>query len=271
MSITADFSYLQPMQEKPRTYLHQPPAGIERENARYASHACRVNDARQVRDTGLDVEGFRLLAERSEVADFLDWHEVRETYYRECADIVRRLTGARVAIVFDHLVRAREPGRPALGFGREGDGNKPAAVGRVHNDYTDASGRRRLGVQCPGMDGMSWEGRFAILNLWRPLVSEVLDTPLGICDARSVSQDDLVASDIHYKDRSGEIYLATHSPQHRWYYYPKMTRDEVLVFKSFDSAQDVARFTPHAAFDEPEIPPDAPLRRSIELRVLVIY
>lgn len=271
MRIEADFSYLRPMPDKPYTYMHEPPAGVARENAHYDIQRCAVADARLLADTSLDVEGFRLAERRSAMVDFHDWRAVRETYYRECASLARALTGARLAIVFDHLVRQREEGRPVLSFGREGSGNKPAAVGRVHNDYTEASGLRRLGMQCPGMDGPTFDGRFAIVNLWRPLISPVLDTPLGVCDVSSVTASDLVATDIHYQDRSGEIYLVTHSPAHRWHYYPKMTRDEVLVFKSFDSAHDVARFTPHAAFDEPDIPPDAPLRRSIETRVLLVF
>jgi hypothetical protein len=36
-------------------------------------------------------------------------------------------------------------------------------------------------------------------------------------------------------------------------------------------ADAVARFTPHSAFDLPDIPPDAPLRQSIEIRCLVTY
>lgn len=68
------------------------------------------------------------------------------------------------------------------------------------------------------------------------------------------------------------IYFATHSPRHRWSYYAGMDRHEALVFKQYDSqVSGVARFTPHAAFDHPRSPPDAPLRESIELRCLVVY
>ncbi|WP_367162277.1 hypothetical protein [Methylibium sp.] len=51
-----------------------------------------------------------------------------------------------------------------------------------------------------------------------------------------------------------------------------MDRGEALVFKQFDSDPEVAaRFTPHAAFDLPDAPPDAPLRESIEVRCLVTF
>ncbi len=50
-----------------------------------------------------------------------------------------------------------------------------------------------------------------------------------------------------------------------------MTRDEVLLIKSWDSLDDGrARFTPHAAFNLPETREDAPARESIEVRTFVV-
>jgi len=44
------------------------------------------------------------------------------------------------------------------------------------------------------------------------------------------------------------------------------------VFKQFDSRTGgVARFTPHTAFDLPDIRPGAPLRQSLEIRCLVVH
>jgi hypothetical protein len=51
-----------------------------------------------------------------------------------------------------------------------------------------------------------------------------------------------------------------------------MDRHEALIFKQYDSqVSGTARYTPHAAFDLPDTPSDAPLRESIEIRCLVIY
>ena len=72
--------------------------------------------------------------------------------------------------------------------------------------------------------------------------------------------------------RSGELYLVQASSRHRRAYFSEIDRDEALVFKQYDSqVNGVARFTPHSAFDLPDIPPDAPLRQSIEIRCLVTY
>jgi hypothetical protein len=76
-------------------------------------------------------------------------------------------------------------------------------------------------------------------------------------DAASVRPEDLVASDQIFPNRVGEIYHLAYNPRQRWYYTPKMERDEVLLIKGWDSLGDRARFTPHSAFELPETPADA--------------
>jgi hypothetical protein len=114
--------------------------------------------------------------------------------------------------------------------------------------------------------------RFAIVNVWRPIKGPLRDAPLAVCDAGSVAFTDLVPSDQIYPDRRGEIYVVTHNPDQRWYYAPAMQRDEALLLKCYDSAQDgTARFAPHGAFEDPTAPDDVLPRESIELRTLVFY
>jgi hypothetical protein len=50
-----------------------------------------------------------------------------------------------------------------------------------------------------------------------------------------------------------------------------MAPDEAILIKGYDSAEGVARFTPHSAFDDPRSRPGAPERESIETRSLVFY
>ena len=99
------------------------------------------------------------------------------------------------------------------------------------------------------------------------------DAPLAVCDARSVAPQDLIASDLVYRDRRGETYNLVYNPTQRWFYAPAMRTDEVLLIKCFDSRDDgaVARFAPHTAFVDPTAPADAPPRESIELRTFVIF
>jgi hypothetical protein len=218
------------------------------------------------------MEGFELWDAPTTVADFTDGDAIRNCYYAEAAELAKYVTGADHAYIFDHQIRLREAGRPALTFGRHGDGSRPGAAGRIHNDYTETSGQKRFEILLLDEKVRAMAQRFAIVNIWRSIGGKVVDTPLAVCDARSISVKDLVVADLYYRDRSGELYLVQESPRHHWAYFSEMDRNEALVFKQYDSqVNGVARFTPHSAFDLPDIPPDAPLRQSIEIRCLVTY
>jgi hypothetical protein len=111
-----------------------------------------------------------------------------------------------------------------------------------------------------------------VIQVWRPIRHAVQSAPLAIADARSLSVKNLVAAERRYPDRVGEIYHITFNPDNVWYYFPQMQRNEALVFKTFDSAKDGrARWTAHAAFDDPTSSPDAAPRESIEMRTLAFF
>lgn len=273
-AVQARLGYVAALPEgRPVNHMYDPPQGVSKENCEYAFHEVRIVDARGLpAPTSVHREGFELWRAPSALASFYDPQAITGTYYRECIELACAATSGSTAIVFDHLLRKREAGRPPLTFGRHGDGTQPGGVGRVHNDYSDESGRRRLGLVLRDAERAARVQRFCIVNIWRSAAGPIVDTPLAVCDARSVAARDVVASEIRYTDRSGEIYLFMHSAQHRWHYYPEMDRHEALVFKQYDSQLGgVARFTPHAAFDLPTIAADAPLRESIEVRCLVLF
>ena len=111
-------------------------------------------------------------------------------------------------------------------------------VRRVHNDYTEWSGPQRVRDLLPDEADDLLQRRFAIVQVWRPIRHPVETFPLAICDARSVSTDDFIISERRYPDRIGEIYSVRYNPRHRWFYFPRMQRDEVLFIKCFDSLTD---------------------------------
>ncbi len=268
-SVIAPLLYLGSCPDVPVSWVGAPPPGTPADNCEYVPRSVIIHDAR---DTAgfltLDRNGFELWHAPSALDDFLDEEDLRRRYYPEVAELALQATGGEEAHVFDHLVRRRELGRPPMTLGGRG-GHLPGPAGRVHVDYTEASGARRFGMV---LEGHTPRGRFAIVNVWRSIGSApVLDTPLALCDARSVRPGELAKSEIRYPARTGEIYLVRHRPEHVWSYVSEMRRDEALVFKQYDSDRGVARFVPHAAFDHPATPPDAPPRQSIEARVLVTF
>lgn len=271
--VLSAINYLGPVAERPYNFMFDPPAGTPRQNCTFEAFRTWISDAR-TRPVSpiLDVEGFELWDAPTTISDFADTAAVRGTYYAEAVELAKHVTGGGSVHIFDHAVRTREPGRPPLTFGRSGDGSRPGAAGRVHNDYTEVSGLRRFDL-VPVAESTRLGARyFCIVNIWRSIGGKVEDTPLALCDARTVTAKELVPADILYPDRKGEIYLVRQSDHHNWSYFSQMDRHEALIFKQYDSrVSGVSRFTPHAAFDLPDIPPHAPLRRSIEVRCLVVY
>ena len=142
------------------------------------------------------------------------------------------------------------------------------------------------------------KGRYVFINLWRNITEyPVEDMPLALCDARTIAADDLITFEIRYADRVGENYFARHRNAHRWLYYPKMTKDEALLIKVWDSAGALAldatrpsghtqtvgntaadttnntlsTFSFHSAFKDENAPVDCPSRESIEVRLLALF
>lgn len=271
--VVADLNYYRPGPHRPCSYTFEPPAGVPWESGEYDVHATQIYDARQlITRPRLEVEGFELCEASTELADFNDRAGIEEIYYREARHLALAITGAKHAYVFDHLLRRRAPRDNPLDFGKRSSNGYAAANGRIHNDYSEESGKRRLSLVIKDLHQQSQVKRFSIINIWRALNGPVQDAPLAICDAQTVSSKELFHCDVLYPNRTGEIYLLAHSANHRWHYYPNMRKEEALIFKQYDSQMEcTSRFTPHTAFDLPKVPPHTPPRESIELRCLVTY
>ena len=272
MSLQAQVEYLAHRVERPIYYASS--AG------RNAAHqidqpmnlvAVDVDDAR----TGLDADatgeygmhpcGFDLLEFPTRVRNFLDQQQVASIYEAEIERFLQAVTGCYRVHIFDHTVRASDPEMRERKQIRE-----PASL--VHNDYTPNSGftclRENLGDDAESLA----RARFQIVNVWRPLVDPVEDYPLALCDTRSVNPLDLIDSERRAPNHRGEIQLAVHAPEQRWYYYPEMRPPEVLLFKTFDSKDGgVNPCSIHSAIRLPQVRADAKPRESIETRAFVFY
>jgi hypothetical protein len=266
--VEAELNYLSQMTERPRYYAYEVGPEAARSNMSHEPHTVRIHDMRPIAsEIALDNQGFALLEQRSAVRDFWDDEEVRRVYYPEAERFLAEATGASRVFIFDHLQRRRVPG---LTDRAAGGPRQPAT--RVHVDHTARSGPQRVRDLMGDEAEELLRGRVQVINLWRPIRGPLRDAPLAVCDARSVDPDDLVPSDLVYRERVGETYSVTYNPAHRWYYVPEMRRDEALLLKIADTKTDVpARFMPHTSFTDPTTPADAPPRESIELRTLVFH
>lgn len=225
-----------------------------------------IRDGRPLRDCfDLETRGFEFVDHPTAMKDFFDPDELNSVYYKEAEELVKARTGAKRVHVFDHTLRSGDEDTRNERLVRE-------PVARVHNDYTEWSGPNRVRDLLPDEAEDLLTRRFAIVQVWRAIRNPIESDPLGICDARTLAPEDLVISERRYPDRIGQTYQIAFNPAHEWYYFPRMARDEAMVFKVFDSATDGrARFTAHSAFTDPTSPPDAAPRESIEMRTIAFF
>jgi hypothetical protein len=264
--VESTLNYLAEIPEKPFFYLYEPPPGMPTRNTVLDRRLLPIDDARDLdADASLDVAGFTLASHETAVQDLYDPASVRTRYYREVERLVADVTGATRVIAFDHNVRCAP-------MAERGENGAQRPVRFAHNDYTERSGPQRVRDLLPSKEAESLlQGRFAVINVWKPIRGRVEESPLAVCDARTIRADDFVTTDLRYRDRVGEIYSLRFNPGHRWFYYSRMRANEALLLKCFDSDPVRARFTAHAAFNDPTSPSDAPPRESIEVRTLAMF
>src|SRR2546426_6215595 len=225
-----------------------------------------IRDGRPLKDEfSLDLTGFQFVGHATKVKDFFDSDELKRVYYPEVEALVKKVSGASRVVVFDHTLRSGDEAEREAKLVRE-------PVFSVHNDYTEWSGPQRVRDLLPGEAEALLQRRFAIIQVWRAINQPIQSNPLAIADARSLAPRDLIRAERRYPNRVGETYRIGYNPDHRWFYFPQMRRDEALGFKVFDSAKDGrARFTAHSSFEDPTTPEGAPPRQSIEARTLAFF
>ncbi|MEA2625522.1 MAG: hypothetical protein QOD06_1567, partial [Candidatus Binatota bacterium] len=263
--VESTLNYLADTGERPFFYQYEPPAGEPVRNTRGDRRVVAIADARDLApEATLDREGFGLVPHATAVEDVRDSAAVRGGYYPEIEALVKQVTGATRVVAFDHNLRS------GAKTDRLAGGVQPP-VRFTHNDYTERSGPQRVRDLFPEEADALLANRFAVINVWKPIRRRVEEAPLAVCDARTIRPEDLIATDLRYRDRTGEVYALRFNPGHRWFYYSHMREEEVMLLKCFDSDLRRARFTAHSAFDDPTSPPDAPPRESIEVRTLAFF
>jgi hypothetical protein len=215
----------------------------------------------------LDREGFALAAAPTSVRDFYDKDEVTSRYVPEACELICSLTGAAATgLLSNPVVRVSGRGGPRpAGATFTGD--------FVHADFSAAAAADMVRHNLPPEEAELRLGgpRFAVFNVWRAFSGPPQDVPLALCDTRSIAPGDKQYCQITLGERTWENVTYYYNEAHRWWYCPDMTRDDVYVFRSFDSAPGHAEQVPHSAFVNESCPESAPPRASIELRVFAFF
>ena len=262
--VRASINYLGAMDVRPRYHAQD----HARDNLVLDPQVVEIADLRGA-GASLAVEGFALVPHESVVVDFRDAAAVTRLHPAEIESLLLRETGAdRVVVTGTGILRFGERS-PLSG---KLFNSQPARF--IHIDISDPTARDFAARSQP-------EGRrvrrFAHYNVWRAITAPPQDVPLTVCDARSLSPDNLVTADAVFDapgaapEWSFEGLLVRHSPRHRWCYFSGMNRDEALIFKTNDSDPAEPHHVPHSAFDDPSRPPGVAPRGSIEMRAVAYW
>ena len=252
----------------PDYYFYEPDPSLKLNPPGTDEREVEIHDGwPEVDQLDLDREGFVLRPFPADFDGFRDEAAVKERFYPQVVDFVQQLTGAKRVVIFDHTIRQRLP----ADLKQQTTVNRPAVL-LVHSDYTVASGPQRVRDLLPEEAEELLQGRVAFYNVWKSLRDVVEELPLTLCDATSQADEDFLRMELKYRERTGEIYVMRYAPGHRWLYFPRMAADSALLLKTYDSATDGrARFVGHTAFEDPNTPPDARRRESIEVRTMAFF
>lgn len=286
-AVEADISYLAEGSFINRRFVSP---GREVNTGRYEHHRVPIRDGRSIKDRfNLDNAGFVLAEDKSAVTNFFDDDQVDAIYPGEVVETVKRLTGADLVVPLGWMIRTsgdlEKHQREVVGYTHKGGVQPPAAD--AHVDFMpergEVMGRELFAEHFPGEKPFT---RFIASSLWRCFSEPPQDWPLALCEAGSVGADEGTPNSLIIVDEipDEEAMLADmpeeqtaitaaifrYNPNHRWWYFSNMTRDEVLLFKFHDSDRSRAWRVPHTAFHDTSFP-DARQRESIEFRTMAYF
>ena len=235
-----------------------------------------VHDARS-KELTLDKNSFEYVKQTTSLRteDFYNNQEkIITDYYPEMATLIKEATGAAHVEVFHHQVRNEKKNN---GNAQNLHTSVQGYANGIHSD-SHPQAAEELFLSFSDRDSTKGyiTGRFLYINAWRNISDEPIgNNHLAVCDETTiVKPDDYITSDLFVENQHIQQYRLSdrNAAQHRWYYYSKMKKDEVLLFKQWDSDRTLSgRVCFHSAFSDPSAPNDVPPRQSIEVRAIAYF
>jgi hypothetical protein len=251
--------------------------GKEYNTGLYAPYPVTVRNARLAGPFTLHEHGFCIGQHHTRISDWERNYGPDSAYAAEVSAAAMRLCGADMVVPMGGMMRSAGTTSATV--------QPPAA--EAHVDFTRPCAERiaaRL-YHTARPQGPGYQ-RFIAFSLWRALSPPPQDTPLALCEGGSVRDtegthntkvdvDEIPTGDALFAPIPGEEQMAAatifhHSPDHRWWYFPDMTPDEVIYIKFYDSDHSGAWRCPHTAFRD-RSRPDAIERHSMEFRGIAYF
>ncbi|KAK5171084.1 uncharacterized protein LTR77_004228 [Saxophila tyrrhenica] len=262
--------------EKPYQLKYEAPDGFPPTNIVSDEHMQRLADVRG-REAQFSVprNGFTII----KLEDQLSYEEydnedlVRKVYFKQVAEAVQELLGASRVQIFEHVASTLGPGSRTVidsdSCENETQVSQSQRGSRIDVTPSWAAGLAEHMNELKGIELPSGDLQF--VNIWKPLRGPIKDWPLAVCDASTVSKDDLRESDIVFSDRVVENLLVQHNPKQEWYFISDQTPSEAWVFLQADSNASGHLGVPHSSFQRPDSANEGIPRESIEVRAIAYY
>ncbi|MCP3380275.1 hypothetical protein NLM31_07720 [Bradyrhizobium sp. CCGUVB4N] len=244
------------------------------------THDVTIRNARPiVGELSLDREGFALVEHKTFCADVRDPEVMAEKYLDEMVPFIKSYFNASWVIPRRKGIRVRSSSGAAIpkaGWNSVSGVREPAGI--AHIDYAP--------VACPMLAAAEDQvqgipiraySRLMLIQAWRALSPPPQDIPLALCDCSTVQDTDVAVVDYNTDTSRNEPGSSTKgavlrfNPAQRWYYFPEMTPDELILFKGYDSEEHYKPQAPHSAFDDRAAYPNAKPRESVEARFFVYF
>ena len=261
--VTATLNFYNPPKDdsNPFNFVEKPPEGLPQRNFSDSDHDVAIQDARgQESSFHLDKQAFAVLKghPHNPAINWDDDESVKKEYYPEVERLLlENIPGSpNRVLLFDHTIRRSDPNAHR------------APVTRAHIDQTGKSAKTRVEHHLPEEAEKLLQGRYRIINVWRPLNGAVESSPLAFADSATVPDSDMIGVEHRYPTRTGETAAVKYNGNHQWYYWSGIGNDERIFLQCFDSANPSNR-VPHSAFVDPRSTEASKPRESIEVRALV--
>lgn len=294
---TTLFYYLEP---KDGGVTETYPGTVWEKTRKHVPYDSSVKDLRSIRsEFTIDKCGFQLVDHVPREREFLDEESVKELYYPEVREMIKKVSGASEVHVISHMCR-RDTHAASVDAAKGKEGAEFVSIMNparfVHVDQTYHGAEQVLYLNLPEEEAdRRVKKRWGIINVWQPILKPVTRDPLAFCDFRTLDEKDFrtvhanlppkdageygkVSKNLHYKSTEArptaryEVRNMAHNPNQKWYFASEMSTEEAWIFKIFDSKNDGrAKCAVHSSFALEGQPDYGDPRTSVEVRCFVFW
>ncbi|KAJ5758187.1 uncharacterized protein N7511_006881 [Penicillium nucicola] len=237
-----------------------------------------IHDVRNAdKEFQLDVNGFQFYKHPLPTMPNYGSETIKNHIYPDTVRFLKENLGVSRVEIFEHVLRNAHDDTVSETTGERG----PSYV--VHVDHSCHGANKILREVVPEADvDHLTQTRWALINVWRPLETVHKD-PLAVCDAQSSGDDDVVELFVDFFDETAaaakekrvdvqwSVVFGQYSAAQEWWYMSKMTTEDLVAFKIFDTQGGNDTWCMHSSFPDPKTSDSQVPRKSIEVRCFVFW